>query len=183
MTIIHRFSDLHELNNYILSSIHNHSMVQLHVNNIQEYAERFSLSPSLIHDIQNSSYDLITYHLYIGSKTSYRKNVHSDIPNVLYKKIYNCFKLNGYIREANGTCVVLCLKPITQEVYDQISHSSDLDNQKVLNQLIDNFSNVSADNQYYIDYIKALESKCDILSFENENLKTQIHNTKISTWY
>ena len=133
MTIIHRFSDLHELNNYISSSIDNHSMVQLHVNNIQEYAERFSLSPSLIHDIQNSSYDLITYHLYIGSKTSYRKNVHSDIPNVLYKKIYNCFKLNGYIREANGTCVVLCLKPITQEVYDQISHSSDLDNQKVLN--------------------------------------------------
>ena len=100
MTIIHRFSDLHELNNYISSSIHNDSMVQLHVNNIQEYAERFSLSPSLIHDIQNSSYDLITYHLYIGSKTSYRKNVHSNIPNVLYKKIYNCFKLNGYIREA-----------------------------------------------------------------------------------
>jgi hypothetical protein len=183
MTIIHRFSDLLELNNYISSSISEHSMIQLNLNNIQEYAERFSLSPSLIHDIQNNNDNLITYHLYIGSKTSYRKNVHSDIPNVLYKKIYNCFKLNGYIREANGTCVVLCLKPITQEVYDQISHSSDLDNQKVLNQLIDNFSNVSADNQYYIDYIKALENKCDILSFENENLKTQIHNTKISTWY
>ena len=183
MTIIHRFSDLHELNNYISSSIHNDSMVQLHVNNIQEYAERFSLSPSLIHDIQNSSYDLITYHLYIGSKTSYRKNVHSNIPNVLYKKIYNCFKLNGYIREANGTCVALCLKPITQEIYDQISYSSDLDNQKVLNQLIDNFSNVSADNQFYIDYIKLLESKFDAIVFENENLKTQVYNTKISTWY
>jgi len=183
MTIIHRFSDLSELNNYISSSIYNHSMVQLHVDNIQEYAERFSLSPSLIHDIQNTNYDLITYHLYVGSKTSYRKNVHSQIPNVLYKRIYNAFKLNGYIREANGSCVVLCLKPISQEVYDHISYSSDLDNQKVLNQLIDNFSNVSADNQFYIDYIKLLESKFDALVFENENLKTQVYNTKISTWY
>ena len=56
-------------------------------------------------------------------------------------------------------------------------------NQKVLNQLIDNFSNVSADNQFYIDYIKLLESKFDAIVFENENLKTQVYNTKISTWY
>lgn len=183
MNIIHRFNDLDHLTSYMAISVTNEKMIHLTPENIQEYAETFSMNPSLIHDVQNNTDQLIKYYLYPGSKTNYRKTIHSFIPNVLYKKIYNAFRINGYIREANGTHVIACIKPITAEVYNEISSSSDLDNQKVLNQLIDNFSNVSADNQYFLDYIKNLETKYSLILSENQDLKDQIYNSKLSNWY
>lgn len=181
MNVIHRFDNVDHINSYMNDRINNFPFVQLTADNIQQYAETYSMNPSLIHDVQNTTDT--SFYIYIGSKTTYRKTVHSFIPNVLYKRMYNSFKLNGYIREANGTHVIIHLKPVTQDVYDDITITSDLDNQKVLNQLIDNFSNVSADNQYYIDYIKSLEQRCQELAAENENLKSQIFSAKISTWY
>lgn len=181
MTVIHRFNDVDHINSYLVDSINNFPFVQLTPENIQQYAETYSMNPSLIHDVQIEVKP--SFYIFIGSKTTYRKTVHSFIPNVLYKRMYNAFKINGYIREANGTHVIVRLKPVTQELYNDITSISDLDNQKVLNQLIDNFSNVSADNQYYIDYIKSLEQKCEELIIENENLKNQVFNTKIATWY
>lgn len=181
MTVIHRFNNVDHINSYMTNIINNFPLVQLTADNIQQYAETYSMNPSLIHDVQQAVDT--SFYIYIGSKTTYRKTVHSFIPNVLYKRMYNTFKINGYIREANATHVIVHLKPITENVYNDITTTSDLDNQKVLNQLIDNFSNVSADNQYYIDYIKTLEQRCLELADENENLKSQVFSAKISTWY
>jgi len=180
VTLIHRFSDLDHFTSYFLSTIEDTHPVSLNSDNVQSLAEQYSMSSSVISEVSSSPY---RFYLYTFSKTSYRKNVHPYIPNVLYKRMYNTLKLSNVIREATGSIVLLHLLPFTQEMYDSISISSDLDNLKVLNNIIDNFSNINSDNQYYIDYIKSLEQECAELRSLNSQLLEQIQNSKLVTWY
>lgn len=180
MTVIQRFNDLTHLCDYVESSIASSNPIKLTPDNVQLYAETYSLHSSIINEVTQSPYP---FYLYTFSKTSYRKNVHPYIPNVLYKRFYNNLKTSNIIREASGSIVLIHLLPFTQELFDSIANTSNVDNIKVLNQIMDNFSNVSADNQYYIDYIKSLESKCYELEQQNADLLAQVQNSKLITWY
>ena len=180
MTMIQRFEDLSHLHNYLADSISSSSPIKLTSDNVQLYAETYSLHSSIINEVSQSPYP---FYLYTCSKTSYRKNVHPYLPNVLYKRFYNNLKIFNVIREASGSIVLIHFIPFTQELFDSINNASNIDNIKILNQIMDNFSNVSADNQYYIDYIKSLEAKCSELQQQNIDLLTQIQNSKLITWY
>ena len=180
MTVIHRFNDLTHLSNYFESSILSSNPIKLTSDNVQLYAETYSLHSSIINEVSQSPYP---FYLYTCSKTSYRKTVHPFLPNVLYKRFYNNLKIFNVIREASGSIVLIHHIPFTEELFNSIDNASNLDNIKILNQVIDNFSNASADNQYYIDYIKSLELKCSELQQQNEDLLMQIQNSKLITWY
>lgn len=180
MNLIHRFSDLKHFTDYFHSTIDISNPILLTSDNVQALAEQYSMSSSVISEVSTSHYP---FYLYTFSKTSYRKNVHPYIPNVLYKRMYNSLKLSNIIREANGSFVLIHLQPFSNELYDSISASSDLDNLKVLNSIIDNFSNVTSDNQYYLDYIKNLEEECNNLKQMNADLLLQVQNSKLITWY
>lgn len=180
MNVINSFVDLHHFTNYINQSVLTSSTVKLDSTNVQEYVESYSMSPSYIDEVSSEPFP---YYLFLGSKTVYRKTVHQYLPNVLYKRMYNVLKNNSIIKEANGTVVLLCLKPFTESLFNEISSTSDLDNLKVLNQVIDSFSNATADNQYYIDYIKSLEQRHFDLQKECDNLRQQVNNSKLTTWY
>lgn len=179
MTVIHFFADYQHLTTYINQSVLNSSTIKLDSSNVQHYVELYALSPSYIEEVTSQP----PYYLFLGSKTSYRKFVHPYLPNVLYKKMYNVFKNNNVIKEATGSIVLISPNLITQQVFDQIAVTSDLDNLKILNQVMDTFSNATADNQYYIDYIKSLEQKHSDLQKECEELRQQVSNNKLITWY
>lgn len=180
MTMIQRFEDPTQLYNYVVSSISSSNPIKISPDNVQLYAETYSLHSSIINEVSHSPYP---FYLYTCSKTSYRKNVHPYLPNVLYKRFYNSLKIFNIIREASGSIVLIHMIPFTEELFDSINNASTIDNIKVLNQIMDNFSNVSADNQYYIDYIKTLEARCLELQSQNIDLLTQIQNSKLTTWY
>lgn len=177
MTVIKSFNDLDHINSYYKESLK--SMILITSDNISEFVTTYSISafPS------NDSYTTTPHYLYIGSKTSYRKEIHPNIPNVLYKKFYSALKSSQHILEAKGSHVLVQDKPIDQSVFDSINTESKIDDQKLLNQLLDNFSNINSDNQYYINYIVSLEEKYQELVKENQDLREQIYNAKISTWY
>ena len=180
MTMIQRFNDSTHLFNYVESSLSSGNPIKLNEDNVQLYTETYSLHSSIINEVSQSPYP---FYLYTCSKTSYRKNVHPHLPNVLYKRFYNNLKIFNIIREASGSIVLIHFIPFTEELFDSINNASNIDNIKILNQIMDNFSNVSADNQYYIDYIKSLESKCFELEQQNADLLSQIQNSKLITWY
>jgi len=180
MTVVQRFENTTHLYNYFVSSLSSNNFVKLNQDNVQLFAETYSLHSSIINEVSQSPYN---FYLYTSSKTSYRKNVHPYLPNVLYKRFFNSLKIFNIIREASSSMVLIHMLPFSEELFDSINNSSNLDNIKVLNQIIDNFSNVSADNQYYIDYIKTLEAKCLELQNLNSNLLDQIQNFKLTTWY
>lgn len=173
MTVIRSFDTLEHLNSYYKDSLKHSSIIPLTQENLSSF---LPLS-------NNDSYLTTSHFIYPHSKTSYRKTIHSFIPNVLYKRFYSSLKSSGHIVEATGSYVILCDKQIEQSVYNSIQIESHIDNQKVLNQLLDNFSNIVSDNEYYLSYISSLEEKYKLIVEENEDLKNQLYNTKISTWY
>jgi hypothetical protein len=181
MTVIRSFTDLNHLSNYFRQSLSHPCVDQLTADNIQSYTATYPITSINTETFQ--SLEVSPYYIYQGSKTAYRKNVHSYIPNVLYKRFYTTLKSTSNILEATGSYVILQNKPIEQATYDIINAQASIDNQKVLAQLLDNFSNVTLDNDYYVSYIISLEEKYALVIQENEDLKNQLYNTKISTWY
>lgn len=179
MTVIRSFDGLDHLNAYYKDSLNHSLMTQI----TQENLSSFLVSYPITAFSDNENYLHTPHYIYCNSKTSYRKNIHSFIPNVLYKKFYSSLKSSGHILEATGSHVLLCDKPIEQSIYISIQTQSQIDNQKVLSQLLDNFSNIVSDNEYYLAYISSLEEKYKVVIEENEHLKNQLYNTKISTWY
>lgn len=179
MTVIRSFADLDHINNYYKLSLNHPSMILLSQDNLSSLISTYSLSAFS----DNSDYLHNSYYLYPASKTVFRKELHSNIPNVLYKNFYTTLKHSGHIVAATGTYVLLVDKPIDQSIFNVLKVESKIDDHKVLNQLLDNFSNITSDNEYYINYIASLEKKYQDTLAENEQLKNQLYNTKISTWY
>lgn len=181
MTLVTSFSDLHHLSSYFKSSLKNSSVFQLTSENIDNYIQ--SLPIESVNRDMVIAYENSPYYIFPFSKSLYRKIVHPDLPNALYKRFYSSLKSSNNILEANGSWVILFDTPIEQQTFDQLASAVAIDNQKVLNQLMDNFSNAMSDNDYYISYIATLEKKCLALQQENSDLKSQLHNAKITTWY
>lgn len=187
--MIQRFTDINHLYNYYCKTFYSEhpdrTIIHPGSDSEDKISQLVSLYPTLEQSIadvrQNySDSDIVVYCI---SKTSYRKSIHPDLPNALYKRYFNALKNHGYITLANGFFVILNFRELTQDLYHEITSTYDIDTNKVLSELLKSITDQASDLEYYTDYIQKLEKQNAALLAENEDLKSQILNTKLSTWY
>lgn len=128
------------------------------------------------------SFKDITLYVYPLSKTMYRKSIHARLPDSLYKRLYTCLKEREYITAATGNYVLIAHGHLNDEDFQSILETSSIDI-KALQSAISFLQENNNDNAYYISYIKTLESKVQELELQINNLKTQIVNSSLTTWY
>lgn len=181
MTIIHKFTDLDHLNQYLQDCITQSNMIPLTPQNVQELGETYMMSASFI-DAVVQGY-LPGYYLYVGSKASFKDAVHPNLPSGLYKRLFSVLKSYDFILEATISRVIVDSKKVTPLVYEQLMLPYNIDNKDLLSQLSDAHSLLSNDNKYYIQYIATLEEQCHLLQQEIQSLREQLIDSKIVTWY
>jgi len=181
MTVIRSFSSLEHLTDYYQSSF-NSDFISVTSDTISAYST--DNQPDWV-DIVSSSFssNSFTHYVYPHSKTIYRKNVHPRIPNVLYKRFWNSLKTFDYVIKATASFVVLVDRPFTQEFYQSLTIAQEIDISKALSEILKQYNNDSSDIEYYLSYIQNLENTNTLLQQENAQLKEQILNSRISTWY
>lgn len=117
------------------------------------------------------------------SKSNYRKIVHSDLPESLFKRFYNSLKDKGYIVDASTVHVILLTKPLTQELYDSFQNTYSTDIKSTLESLLDRIEFAEKDSQYYLKYIENLEQKCKTLENDIDQARQDLVNRNMTTWY
>lgn len=119
-------------------------------------------------------------YVYIGSKTSFRNNVHTFVVDSLYKRFYNSLKKNGYILEANASYVILRREPICIDVFnDTLSPHANLD---LLDNLVEEFKELRSDVKYYNSIVSRLLKEIAEKNDQIESLASQLNDRQLSTW-
>lgn len=190
MNIIINFNSLESLNDYWMQSFNNidNSVTlnpvdirpSIHNGMLQLSYPNVVFSPKLINSLQNTD----RQHCYIPlSKSNYRKVVHPDLPDSLYKRLYSVLKNNNYIVDAIGSYVVLIKEPLTQDIYDcfQVIHEENI--KKTLDYLLDKLDSTEKDRDYYLEYIDSLNEKIKQLEDKLVKADEMLFNKSITTWY
>ena len=182
MTLLQSFNNVDELNSYFINTLNSSHMIHLTADNIHNYQQNYpTIDQSHVNHILNN--ETSSYYFYNSSKTNYRKVVHSKVPASLYARFYKALKAHNYIVDANAIFVLINYhQPFAQSFLDQLSVNINF-SQKTFSQIADQFDDLISDNQFYISYINSLEQKYLDLLIENQSLKNQINNAKLSTWY
>jgi len=138
-----------------------------------------SLIESLGIDISNYTPPGNSY-VYIGSKTSFRNNVHTFVVDSLYKRLFASLKKNGYIFEANGSYVILRKEAIIIDVFnDTLSPHANLD---LLDNLVEEFKELRSDVKYYNSIVSRLLKEIAEKDDQIESLVSQLNDRQLSTW-
>lgn len=122
-------------------------------------------------------------YIYPWSKTIYRRTIHPNIPDSVYKKMYNLLKSNGYITAATGNYVTIKNQPITEDQFNSAFSDNEAINDKAIQNILANIQELSADNSYYMKMIGDLENKIHQLEVENNEIRNQLSNKHLTTWY
>lgn len=128
----------------------------------------------------------IAFYYYPESKTVFRKNVFSEVPESLYKKYYKLQKKYGFIEKATGSYVIL------NEMRENDSEtilSNDLSELETsyssgdFSKFIEIVQEMQEDIEYYRNYISTFQAIVNDLENQNTTIQQQLHNKQISTWY
>lgn len=190
MSIILNFDSLDSANTYWLESF----------NRIPNY---ISINPQDIRplyslDLHILNYPTLTFspkfissfttnddtHCFLSiSKINYRRIVHSDLPDSLYKRFFNSLKNHGYVVDSSTSYIILLHKPLTEDLYNslQVVYSSDI--KSTLDSLLDRMESHEKDTQYYLNYIQDLHLKCKTLETDLDQARQDLVNRNMTTWY
>lgn len=190
MPIIIDFETLESLNNYWEQTFTNlENCTTLNPIELREYfagnvsGEAYShitFTPELTSSLQTNNY---THYYYSLSKTNYRKNIHPNIPDSLFKRLFNSLKQFNYIIDYSTSYVILVKMPMTQEVFDLVSQEYSGDIKSTLNTLLDKLDSADKDTQFYLKKIFSLEEKCNQLIQDVADANQRLVDKNITSWY
>lgn len=196
MTLVTTFDSLESLNNYYYNSFNvdfDHVKINLSDHNFtsaEEFFEHYSqisfsqkiynfISVQLANGQSNTS----TFYYFPISKANFRKAVHPDIPESIYKRFYKALNTNSYIIEASTFHVFIEKKPLTEPIFKYVTWLDLHDGTQLLENVTTIFTSILEDNKYYISKIRDLENIQQQLHSQIEEMQNQIYNNSISTWH
>lgn len=207
--IINKFESVEKLNEYLKNSLNNSTIVKIDdyikyfaYNAINTYIPSFqSLAIGSV-DLNNFNSFVeanipleskeqwqsgfndcnVSFYVYPFSKTNYRKNIHSNITESLYKKMYNFLKSVGIISAATGSYVIVSFREVTLDEFNNNFSEVETFDDKLLQGILNKMQDLNADNAYCIKVINQLEEKVLQLEAEKINLSNQISNKFLTTW-
>lgn len=152
-----------------------------------EFQRRITLlmlaDDSSVEEYQSLISDPVKY-IYIGSKSSFKKTIHSDIIDSLYKKYYNFLKEKEVITQANGSFVLISDYNFKEEDFEYFqSIENTKDSLKAVNNILSHYEELKNDNKFLINKINELNIAISILNNENQNLLENLNNKTLTTWY
>lgn len=194
MTLVTSFKSLEDLNTYYDNSFNvncDHVEIDLSKNTFASVDDFFEQYPQI--SFSQKIYNFIsvqitnntnsTYYYFPFSKSSFRKLIHPDIPESLYKRLYKALTTNLYIIEATAFHVFVEKKPLTEPMFKYITWLDAHDGTHLLENITTIFSSILEDNNYYISKIRDLENLNSKLTGEIQNLHNQIYNNSMTTWH
>lgn len=127
--------------------------------------------------------------IFPSSKTAYRRNVHPDIPDSLYKRMYESLKDKQIILKATGSYVsfdftcfsepIEIFEDIFKETNGEIVASPKMLAEQIATQLTD----LAMDNSYLLRRIEMLEAQIEDFTLRNNNLLQEVYNKNLTSWY
>lgn len=209
MTIVNKFDSVDEFNKYHQNSLSNNNLLKVDnpyiefcITNITNQ-ECFSLLSSLLKlEIDLSSFKMSvqqlimnqgatailsagpTKYIFIGSKTSFRKTIHSNMISSFYKKYYNLLKENQVILQATGSFVIVVEHSFTEQDLEKLQTTeNNKDVVKSVNTLLANYEELQNDNKFLLDKINELSNNIFLLHKENQILLDNLNDKILTTWY
>jgi hypothetical protein len=208
--ILSSFNSVDELNGYLKNSMNHQQIIHIDsveklfcLENINEYLPKLKslASGEITLDQFNTEINTVLnatgligdyvvrfvgHHLnsyvYPWSKTIYRRTVHADVPDSLYKKMYNLLKDKEYIINATGSYVTLVPTTILSEDFENVFLNTTI-SEKTLQTVFSYVQEISDDKSFYLQKIESLQSKIAQLETINDNLNSQLLNKTLTTWY
>lgn len=214
MNIVSSFKNIEELQVYHNSSLNNNLLIEVNTAYLQyafvhivdspecyltlslyhsgqidviEFQRRIGLfilaESSSVEEYQSLISDPVKY-IYIGSKSSFKKTIHSNIIDSLYKKYYNFLKEKEIIIQANGSFVLISDYNFKEEDFQYFqSIENTKDSLKAINTILSHYEELKNDNKFLINKINELNAAISILHYENQNLLENLNNKILTTWY
>lgn len=194
MTLVTSFQSLEDLNTYYYNSFDidsNNIKIDLSEHNfssadafLQHYSQvSFSQKIYNFISVQIANTHTGTYYYFPFSKTMFRRIIHPDIPESMYKRFYKALTTNSYIIEATTSHIFIEKKPLTEPMFKYITWLDIDDGTHLLENISTIFTSILEDNKYYISKIRDLEHSQSKLTDEIQNLHNQIYNNSITTWH
>lgn len=150
------------------------------LNNNTEYFEELKTTVATHADL--------SFHIYPNSKTHFRKFVHPEMPDSLYKRYYKLLKSLDIITEANGSYVIMSTVEDTtttnEAVKDLVTINTDVESKLFkLSDIGDLLDELKNDNLYYVNYLNALVEIAEEITQQKSNAETELQNKYLTSWY
>lgn len=196
MTLVTSFQSLEDLNTYYYNSFDvniDHVKINLSDHNFTSAEEFFEHYPQISFSqkiynfisvqLANGQSNSSTFYYFPISKTNFRKTVHPDIPESIYKRLYKALTTNSYIIEASAFHIFIERKPLTEPIFKYVTWLDLHDGTQLLENVTTIFSSILEDNKYYVAKIRELEDYQQNLYNQINDLQNQIYNNSITTWH
>jgi hypothetical protein len=121
--------------------------------------------------------DTGSIYIYPYSKTMFRKVVHSNIPESLYKKYYKLSKLKSIITQANGSYVEIRSAYFVEEDLKSLNPVQ-LDSSNIIAYI----EGLEDDKLYYSSMVSSLSAKVQELETTVANISEQLSNKYLTSW-
>lgn len=164
------------LRSYI-SGEHSLTEFNLAINSVLESTDQVS-----IYNDKYIQYDKNLY-IYPWSKTIYRRTIHANVVDSIYKKMYNLLKTVDYITAATGSYTIFKHVPVTEEQFNSVFGQVESFDEKTIQNIITSIQELSSDKAFYLQVISNLENKVYELENEKDKLLNQVNNKYLTTWY
>lgn len=128
-------------------------------------------------ELANEMSQLGEIYIYPYSKTVYRRAIHSNMSESLYKKYYKLLKQKSIVTQANGTYVEIRAGEFTEEDVKTLS-SFQFDSSNIIAYI----EALEDDKSYYSSMVLHLSSKIEELEKDLNNLSEQLFNKQLTTW-